>query len=248
MRRYFFCFFAISNNENRMDMNRTLKAIAALMVIGILFLFLGCNGKTQSGIINGHAYVDLGLPSGTLWATCNVGASEPEDYGNYYAWGETTTKITYNLVTYKYANGSYIQLTKYCNDPRCGNDGFIDNLTTLQASDDPATANWGGGWRTPTNAQWNELMNYTTNNWIAQNGVKGRLFTSKKNGNSLFLPAAGFRWDNELRNAGDYGCYWSSSLDTGVLGNVEYFDFYSDGYHMHSDFDRVRGQSVRAVR
>ena len=229
-------------------MNRTLKAMVAITLIGISFVFLGCCGKSHSGKINGHAYVDLCLPSGTLWATCNVGASAPEDYGNYYSWGETATKSTYNWVTYKYANGSFIQLTKYCNDPRSGNEGFTDNLTTLQVGDDPATANWGGGWRTPAATQWNELMNYTTNNWMVKNGVKGRLFTSKKNGCSIFLPAAGFRWDNELRDIGDYGCYWSSSLDIGVLGNVEYFDFYPGGYRMHSDFDRVRGQSVRAVR
>ena len=97
-----------------------------------------------------HEYVDLGLPSGLLWATCNVGADAPEDYGDYIAWGETTPKTTYNWSTYQYCMGSYNTLTKYCNKTSFGYNGFTDNLTTLLPEDDAATANWGSGWRMPT--------------------------------------------------------------------------------------------------
>ncbi len=198
---------------------------------------------------NGHEYVDLGLPSGTLWATCNVGASKPEGYGNYYAWGETKTKTsnTYDWSTYKYANGAYDKLTKYCNESNYGNNGFTDDLTALQSGDDPATANWGSGWRTPSKSQWDELLANTTNQWTTKNGVKGRLFTSKKNGQSVFLPAAGTRWDSELYDAGSYGLYWSRSLDTGYPNNAWRLNFNSD-YCSMSYVSRSHGQSVRPVR
>ena len=106
-----------------------------------------------------HDYVDLGLPSGTLWATCNVGADSPEDYGDYFAWGETQPKDTYDWSTYQYCNGSYNTLTKYSVEffdswyeqyTNYGYNGFIDNLTTLLPEDDAATANWGADWRMPT--------------------------------------------------------------------------------------------------
>ena len=196
---------------------------------------------------NGHAYVDLGLPSGTLWATCNIGATKPEEYGDYYAWGETSTKNTYNWSTYKYCNSGYDDFTKYCNKSDYGNNGFTDDLTELQRGDDPATANWGNGWCTPTKEQWKELLENTTNKWTTQNGVKGRLFTSKKNGKSLFLPAAGRRWDGELYDVGSDGFYWSSSLNTDYPDGAWYFYFRSGSYSMYGN-DRYGGQSVRAVR
>ena len=204
---------------------------------------------------NGHEYVDLGLPSGTLWATCNVGASKPEDYGNYYAWGETGTKSTYDCSTYKYANGADDKLTKYCNSIFHGYRFFSDNLTELQSGDDPATANWGGGWQTPTKAQWEELLNNTTIQWTTLNGVKGRQFTSNKNRRTLFLPAAGLRIDDELYSVGLYGYYWSSSLyKSGSLGfgaggpsNSWSLIFSSDECYL--DFYlRFQGFSVRPVR
>ena len=136
-----------------------------------------------------HEYVDLGLPSGTLWATCNVGANAPEEYGDYFAWGETAPKDVYNWSTYQYYDGS--NLAKYT-----GSDG----LTTLLPEDDAATTNWGNEWRMPTKEEWQELLDNTTNKWTTQNGVNGRLFTGS-NGNSLFLPAVGFRWDDDLNLA-----------------------------------------------
>jgi len=201
--------------------------------------------SSGTGTANGHEYNDLGLPSGTLWATCNMGASKPEDYGSYFAWGETSTKSTYNWRTYKYANGVYDKLTKYCNKSDFGNNGFTDKLTTLQAGDDPATAQWGSGWRTPSKAQWEELKNNTKCEW--QKDKKGYQFTSKTNGNSVFLPAAGLRWDGELYNAGSDGHYWSRSLDTDYPYGAWGLYFNSGDCYMNSDYRRG-GFSVRPVR
>ena len=201
---------------------------------------------TADDCVNGHAYVDLGLPSGLLWATCNVGANAPEDYGDYFAWGETTTKTDYSWSTYQYCNGSNSTMTKYCTNADYGNNGFVDNQTTLFPEDDAATANWGSGWRMPTKEEWQELYNNTTVTWTTQNGVNGRLFTAS-NGNSLFLPAAGYRSDSSLYGAGSYGYYWSSSLYAGYPGDAWYLYFYSDNYGM-SYYDRYYGRSVRPVR
>ena len=196
-----------------------------------------------------HACVDLGLPSGTLWATCNVGATTPEGYGDYYfAWGETNPKDTYYWSTYKYCNGDVDQLTKYCNNSNDGYNGFTDNLTVLQPGDDAATANWGDGWCMPTKAQWEELYQNTPHTWATQNGVKGWLFTAT-NGNRLFLPASGFYLFNEIYSVGSYGYYWSSSLDTNDPNDAWsfYFFFLSNDYGMGSYY-RCEGQSVRPVR
>ena len=190
-------------------------------------------------------YVDLGLPSGLLWATCNVGADSPEEYGDYFAWGETTPKDVYNWSNYQYGH-DWNQLTKYCNDAISGYNGFTDNLITLLPEDDAATANWGPDWRMPTKAEWQELYNNTTVTWTTQNGVSGRLFTAA-NGNSLFLPAAGYRYNSSLDGAGSDGDYWSSSLYTVYPGSAWYFGFGSGGYGMYND-GRYYGLSVRPVR
>ena len=185
-----------------------------------------------------HEYVDLGLPSGTLWATCNVGASRPEDHGDYFAWGETKKKDVYDWDTYKHAKGAFDKLTKYCNKSDYGYNGFADTLTELQPIDDPATANWGNGWYTPKKKQWYELMVHTLGTWTTRNGVKGWLFTSRRNGKSLFLPAAG--------DSG-YGNYWSSSLNT----DSPYYSWglgFNSGYCGMGSDHRLHGQSVRAVR
>ena len=216
--------------------------VAALAVLLVVLL----KKPKEEPVVVDHDYVDLGLPSGTLWATCNVGASSPEGYGNYYAWGETSTKSTYNWDTYKYANGNYDRLTKYCNKSDNGNNGFTDNLTQLQSGDDAATSAWGSGWRTPSKTQWDELLKNTTNKWTTQNGKKGRLFTSKKNGQTLFLPAAGCRYDSGLGDAGSYGYYWSSSLNTDYPYFAWVFGFYSFDYYMNFS-NRGYGFTVRPV-
>ena len=173
------------------------------------------------GTLNGHTWIDLGLPSGTLWATCNVGTSLPEQYGDYFAWGETTTKALYKWDTYKYCNGSSDLLTKYCYNSAYGSNGFTDTLTILLPEDDAATVHWGSGWRIPTRDEWRELDAYTTKTWTTQNGINGMLLTSP-NGGSIFLPAAGSYWFNYYLgnqyhdNVGSKGIYWSSSLDSGT--------------------------------
>lgn len=193
-----------------------------------------------SGVNNGHEYVDLGLS--VKWATMNVGASSPEYYGDYFAWGETTTKTTYNWSTYKYCNGSYTTMTKYCTDSSYGT---VDNKTVLELSDDAACVNWGGTWRMPTDAELTELRTQCTWTWTTQNGVKGYKVTSKTNSNSIFLPAAGCRYDSSLSNAGSYGSYWSSSLSKGPY-DAWYVYFFSGG--VYRDYDvRYYGLSVRPV-
>ncbi len=194
-----------------------------------------------------HDCVDLGLPSGTLWATCNVGANTPEEYGDYFAWGETTPKTIYNWSTYKYCNGGegFNTLTKYCNYSEYGYNGFTDNLRMLQSSDDAATANWGNEWYTPTYDQWLELYQNTTQNWTTQNGVNGRLFTAA-NGNSLFLPATGALIDSSPHNPGIGGDYHSSSLFTEQPSNEWGFGFSSYGYNL-APGSRSYGFSVRPV-
>ena len=189
--------------------------------------------------------VDLGLS--VKWATMNVGASSPEDYGDYFAWGETTPKNTYYWSTYKYCNGSSSTLTKYCNESSYGNNGFTDNKTQLELSDDAAHANWGGAWRMPTDAEWTELREQCTWTWTTQKGVNGYRVTSKTNGNSIFLPVAGYRSGSSFKDrAGSTGYYWSSSLSTDYPNYAWYEHFYS-GSVFRDYFTRYYGLSVRPV-
>ena len=139
-------------------------------------------------------------------ATCNVGATEPEEYGYYFAWGETKPKSNYYWDTYKLCNGKEYSLTKYNNSR---NYGTIDNKTVLEAADDAATANWGGSWRMPTDVELTELCEQCTWTWTTQNGVKGFNVTSKSNGNSIFLPAAGYCFGTSFDYVGKQVFYWS---------------------------------------
>ena len=190
--------------------------------------------------------VDLGLPSGIKWASCNVGAEKPEDYGNYYAWGEVLPKEDYSWATYKYANGDYNKLTKYCNDASKGDNGFTDNKTTLEPEDDAAHVNWGGSWRMPTDAEWYELQTNCTWTWTTQNGVNGYQVTSKTNSNSIFLPAAGYRNDTNLGSVGSGGRYWSSSLYESSPSRAWGLSFLSGGVYRYYS-NRFIGLSVRPV-
>ena len=197
--------------------------------------FYGLNGAIA--VMLGAEYVDMGLPSGLLWATYNVGASKPADYGDYYAWGETTTKSDYIGSTYKWYNVSSITLLiKYNNSSSYGT---IDNKTVLDLEDDAARANWGGAWRMPTSVEWQELYDNTTSAWTDNydnTGVAGRVFTSKKDtSKTLFFPAAGYRKSTDVHIAGSYGYYWSSSL-------YSEYPFYA--YHMLFDSDDVNQQNV----
>ena len=193
-----------------------------------------------------HEYVDLALPSGTLWATCNVGANAPEEFGDYFAWGEIQPKDYYSWDTYQYYNGSDTTLTKYCNNSDFGSNGFTDNLTMLLSEDDAATANWGEDWHMPTLWDWQELYNNTTCIWTTQNGVGGMLFTAV-NGNSLFMPASGDFWGSELSSAGYSGNYWSSSLNLENPASAWGCYFNSDNC-IENNRGRCCGLSVRPVR
>ena len=191
-----------------------------------------------------HEYVDLGLPSGLLWATCNVGADSPEDYGDYFAWGETTTKSTYDYSTYKWCHDSpsTTLITKYCTKSSYGT---VDNKTVLDPEDDAAHANWGGAWRMPTREEMDELKNNCGWTWTTQGGKNGYRVTGP-NGSSIFLPAAGFYDDSSLYDAGFYGNYWSSSLYTDDPNGAYYLYFHSGYVDMFAD-NRNYGHSVRPV-
>ena len=191
---------------------------------------------------NGHEYVDLGLS--VKWATCNVGATKPEEYGDYFAWGETQPTDYYDWSTYKWCNGSYKTHTKYCTDSYFGT---VDNKTTLEMSDDAAHANWGGSWRMPTEAERDELLEQCTWTWTTQNGVNGYKVTSKKNGNSIFLPAAGYRYYSSLDSAGSKGYYWSSSLGSLFPSLAYVLNFNSDSVSSGGESGRWYGHSVRPV-
>ena len=231
------------------------KVLTAIMLMTAMLFTVGCKkDKVENnveepgggnGTYNDHDYVDLGLPSGLLWATCNVGADNSEDYGGYFAWGETEPKTVYEWSTYQHCNGNHDQLTKYCSDSNYGYNDFTDNLTILLPEDDGATANWGSGWRIPTYEDWIELFQNTTVTWVTQNGENGLLFVAS-NGNNLFLPAAGCRLDSDVSSSCNYGNYWSSSLNTGQPDEAWYFCFDSDDHYMNNGL-RNYGQSVRPV-
>ena len=217
-----------------------------------------CEAADGSGVkatckVSVPEYVDLGLPSGTLWATCNIGAENPEAYGDYFAWGETegynSGKTSFDWSTYKWCEGSENTMTKYCTNSNYGFNGFTDDKTELDLEDDAAYVNWGPAWRMPSIEQCEELINsnYTTTEWTTQNGVNGRKITSKTNGNSIFLPAAGYRGNSSLNTAGSYGNYRSRMLDTSILSDARDLGFGSNNIYMYN-FGRYDGQSVRPVR
>ena len=190
-----------------------------------------------------HEYVDLGLPSGTLWATCNIGANSPEEYGDYFAWGETAPKDNYTWSTYKWCNGSETTMTKYCTSSSYGT---ADGKTELEVADDAAAANWGPEWRMPTWNQLYELKTKCTWTWTTQNGVIGYLVRSF-NGNSLFLPAAGYRQTSSLYDAGSYGFYLSSTLDSDKSYYARNLYLKLEGQYSLGGY-RCLGRSIRPVR
>ena len=194
----------------------------------------------------GYAFVDLGLPSGVKWAACNVGATTPEGYGGYFAWGETETKGDYTWDTYKWCNGSSSTMTKYCVNSKFGT---VDNKTTLEPEDDAAHVNWGGAWRMPTDAECQELIDNCTWTWTSDyngTGVAGRIVTSNINGKSIFLPAAG-QWNNSYTlNTEIY--YWNSSLSGTYQSKYHYNTIYGkeSEFYMGS-YLRYAGQTIRGV-
>ncbi len=186
---------------------------------------------------NWHRYVDLGLPSGLLWATCNIGAKEPWESGLYFSWG--------NVDGHKKGSGYYLGhntgISRYPSTPGASLDGNIP----VNAKYDAARANLGGSWRVPTKDDFQELYYICTKKWTAQNGVNGRLFTSKINGNSVFFPAAGYYDGTVLYDGGASGCYWSSSLYS--QDYAHYLFFYSCYTYPQRNHQRLYGFSVRPV-
>ena len=229
------------NQESMLEFTLT-KAVAKAPVTSVPTAKAPVPSATSQGRANGHEYVDLGLS--VKWATCNVGANKPEDYGDYFAWGETKSKTTYNLSTYKYGNGSFYTLTKYNTNSRYGR--VVDNKTQLELSDDAARANWGGAWRMPTDAEWTELREQCTWTWTTQNGVYGNKVTSKTNGNSIFLPDAGYRFESSIDDAGIHGYYWSSSLSTESPYAAWYVKLMTVNWSRYN-YSRDYGLSVRPV-
>lgn len=195
-----------------------------------------------------HEYVDLGLPSGTLWATCNVGATKPEECGRYFAWGDTigyAKDESHNFYwpDYKWCKGTPTTMTKYCTSSGYGT---VDKKTVLDPEDDAATANWGKDWCMPTKAQQDELRSKCTWTWTTVNGVNGYKVVGS-NGNSIFLPTAGYSLRTSLIYEDSYGYYWSRELYASRSDYAYYLTFFSD-FIGWGNYYRCNGQSVRAVR
>ena len=184
--------------------------------------------------------VDLGLS--VKWASFNIGAGAPEEYGDYYAWGETQTKSDYWFGSYKFGDSIYGPFSKYNTKSSYG---YVDNMTVLDPEDDMAHVRLGGNWRMPTDAEWKELITKCTWTWTTQNGVKGRKVTGP-NGNSIFLPAAGNRTGSSLKSGGSYGYYWSSSLCTDNPYGALCVEFTSENVDRYG-YSRCYGLSVRPV-
>ena len=176
--------------------------------------------------------IDLGLPSGTKWACCNVGADAPEEYGGYYAWGEMSEKDSYTQANYAYYNSSMKEWTSIGDD-------------IAGTSYDVAHVQWGGLWVMPSHDRQMELINNCNREWSTVNGVNGTLVTGP-NGGQIFLPAAGYRRGGGLNGAGSYGYYWSSTQYPGY-SNDAYYLYFSSNYWNWNDYYRYYGQSVRAV-
>lgn len=201
--------------------------------------------KPSSGYQNGHEWVDLGLPSGTKWATMNVGASSPSDYGSYFAWGETSSKSSYDWSNLKYClDTTGEKFSKYVTDSKYGT---VDGKRELELSDDAAYVNWGSGWRMPSKVQQDELREKCNWTWTTMGGHNGYKVVGP-NGNSIFLPAAGYRSEGSLGNAGSYGYCWSRSLNTSDGCGAGYLlRFNSSGVDWYSYSYRSYGRSVRPV-
>lgn len=195
------------------------------------------NNKQSSRTINGHEYVDLGLPSGLKWATCNVGANKPEDCGDYFAWGETETKT-------EYSEGNSLTLGHSISELR--RRGIVDGNNRLTSSYDAARAKWGGSWRMPTKEELEELEENCRWEWTTQNGVKGYKVTGP-NGNSIFLPAAGYRYGSSLYYDGYRGSYWSSTPNDGYYDYDAYYLYFNYGGESLDDDGRGYGLTVRPI-
>jgi len=212
------------------------------LIFAAIGLFMACSKDNIA-----EKAVDLGLS--VKWATCNIGASKPEDFGGYYSWGETATKEKYSWSTYKFGTSESGPFSKYNTNSSYGT---VDNKTVLDPEDDVAHVKLGGKWRMPTDAEFTELRNTDncTWEWTTMNGVNGYKVTSKKEGYTdkwIFLPAAGYRSGTSLDDAGSFGSYWSSSLNTDYPDVACSLDFYSSDVSRNYYYGRYLGPSVRPV-
>ena len=231
------------DNRTKRPFNKRLFTIISIVVVCAVVAFFGiksCYDHRTHGKHKGHEWVDLGLPSGVKWATCNVGATNPWEYGGYYAWGETEEKDCYDWSTYKWCKGSDDTMTKYCTSSSYGT---VDNKTILEPQDDVAHVRWGGRWRMPTAEEQQELYDECTWERTELNGVYGYTITGP-NGNSIFLPVAGYcdgmNIDHRNESYGD-GCNWSSSLSRVSSRRANYMNNTGDSGK------RCCGRSVRPV-
>lgn len=209
------------NNDGEVNINDVVALVNKIL------------GKTNPGeVVVGEA-VDLGLPSGTKWANCNVGATKPEEYGGHYAWGETEEKEVYSQDTYMYYK----------------NDEYVNIGSDISGTEyDVAHVKWGGNWVMPTLDDIKEFLDNCTSEWTTLNGVNGMKFTSKINGNSIFLPAAGYRWNEEFDYVGTDGFYWSSTrTPDGSYSAYNLYFFSGLALWYNNGTYRGYGQSVRPV-
>ena len=202
------------------------------------------NMSVSSGDVDEREAVDLGLS--VMWATCNVGATAPEEFGDYYAWGETVTKEDYDYNTYKFNRNKSVglmKLTKYNTDDMYG---VVDYKAVLEPKDDVARVKLGETWRMPTESEFIELVKQCSWKKAALNGVDGFYVISKVNGNRIFLPFAGYRYQTRLKDAGLKGHYWSSSLEAANPNSACHLFFKKSVGRSYSF--RYFGQSIRPVK
>lgn len=242
-----------------------MKKTKRMMFLALAMLCFTTSDAETSEIQTGNApsnveAVDLGLPSGILWANMNIGANKPSDHGLYFAWGETTgykesnpQNRKFNEYSYKWFDSSSETIIKYCKDDYLGN---VDNKTTLELEDDAAHVNWGGDWVMPTIVEIEELFDNTTHEWTQMNGINGYKFVSKTNGNSIFLPATGCFWGGvkvSEQNKIFKGYYWSASLQNpkatyknNSLGGQD-LEFVDDAQNTRKSQKRWYGFAIRPI-
>lgn len=256
-----------------------IKTIALLSVIittcacAIGYIFInGIKHKSTFAAVQTFTTVDLGLSSGNLWTTCNIGAFNPWDYGDYYAWGETTPKYYYSWSSYSHCKGTMHSITKYCNDLEYGANGFTDTLTTLVSCDDAISATLDTVFSLPTYNDWCELDSqcyWVWTDFYFGHNVPGYIIYKAKtpedkglkvfNGSTpsaaysisdthIFLPAAGGRRKWNLCNAGNYGYYWSSTLLKQYPSRAHRLYFDSENIYTDRSSNRCYSHPIRPIR
>ena len=236
-----------------------MRALKVISIVLLLSYFVPIGAQQPMNVEKGHEYVDLGLS--VSWATCNVGADKPEDYGDYYAWGEVEPKESYTWVNYRFRTGGYdeadVRFSKYTSMLYTSmldadNRYYVaDDKTLLDIKDDVAHVKWGGNWRVPTDQEMFELIDSCTWTWTTVNGVNGCLITSNRPGftdRSIFLPATGtYAWALDNTSVGTWGHYWSSSVNRDKTSHSAGVLVIGSNYRDVKKTFRFKGQSIRPV-